>query len=74
MAEHIINVHQGRHNMDIEDQKDEIDLDVLKKYISYAKGKVSPRLTEVNYQQTPLTQLEICLETEGPVRAGPAEL
>lgn len=45
LANHIINLHQGKHNMDIEENA--VDFNFLKKYIYYAKNKVSPRLTEV---------------------------
>lgn len=44
MAEHIIDIHQGN-LMDLENS--DIPIDLLKKYIAYAKSKVSPRLTEV---------------------------
>lgn len=49
LANHIINLHMGGSGtMDVEET--EIDLNFLKKYIFYAKSKVSPRLSEVKIQ------------------------
>jgi hypothetical protein len=45
MARHIVDVHKGVHNMDMEQV--DIEIPLLKKYIAYARSKVSPRLTEV---------------------------
>ena len=44
LANHIINLHQG--NLNISDEKTEIPLDLLKKYIHYAKCKISPRMND----------------------------
>jgi DNA replication licensing factor MCM5 len=44
MARHIVDVHKGVHNMDMEEV--DIEIPLLKKYIAYARSKVSPRLTE----------------------------
>lgn len=44
MAEHIVDVHQGNVNMDLENT--DISIPIMKKYIAYAKSKISPRLTE----------------------------
>ena len=46
LANHIINLHMGGGGM-MELEETEIDLNFLKKYIYYARTKVSPRLTEV---------------------------
>jgi DNA replicative helicase MCM subunit Mcm2 (Cdc46/Mcm family) len=45
MAEHIVDVHQGNINMELENA--DIPIPLMKKYIAYARSKVSPRLTEV---------------------------
>lgn len=46
LANHILNLHMGgTASMDLEET--EIDLNLLKKYIFYAKTKISPRLSEV---------------------------
>jgi len=44
MAMHICNVHQG--NIDMDTDKTDIPIPLLKKYIAYARSRVSPRLTE----------------------------
>ena len=43
IADHVINLHQ---NMIVADREGEIPLDLLKKYITYAKTKIRPRLSE----------------------------
>jgi DNA replication licensing factor MCM5 len=45
LASHIINLHMGTATLEMEES--DIDLGLLKKYIHYARSKVSPRLTEV---------------------------
>ena len=42
---HVLNLHQGKIGMEIEES--EIDINLMKKYIHYAKSKIHPRLTEV---------------------------
>lgn len=44
MAMHICNVHQG--NIEMDTDKTDIPIPLMKKYIAYARSKVSPRLTE----------------------------
>ena len=44
MAKHIVGLHSGTENFDVE--KAEIDIDLLKKYITYVKTQCSPRLSE----------------------------
>jgi DNA replication licensing factor MCM5 len=44
MAKHIVGLHSGTDNFDVE--KAEIDIDLLKKYITYVKTQCSPRLSE----------------------------
>ena len=48
LANHILNLHMGG-NAGMEIEETEIDLNFLKKYIYYARTKVSPRLTEVPF-------------------------
>lgn len=43
MANHIVSLHAGAENFDVE--KSEIDIELLKKYITYAKVQCSPRLS-----------------------------
>lgn len=46
LAEHLIEIHKGgRSGMEVEDPT--INIDLLRKYIYYARTKVSPRLNEV---------------------------
>lgn len=44
MAKHVVSLHQGAGNY--QEAQGEIDLDLLRKYITYAKTKTSPRLGE----------------------------
>lgn len=44
MAGHVINLHQGR--VQNEQDETEIDIELLRKYITYAKVSCAPRLTE----------------------------
>lgn len=47
LANHILNLHMGGGTGMMEIEETEIDLNFLKKYIFYARAKVSPRLTDV---------------------------
>jgi DNA replication licensing factor MCM5 len=44
MAGHVVNLHMGI--IQNEAQNSEIDIDLLRKYIGYAKMKCAPRLSE----------------------------
>ena len=45
IADHVLGLHQGK-KMNKEEDKDGIPFDKLKKYISYARSKIKPRLTQ----------------------------
>jgi len=50
LADHVLNLHMNnpsQRNAEIEEEKEgEIDLNLLRKYIGYARAKIHPRLTE----------------------------
>ncbi len=49
IAEHVLNLHMNNNNnlmVDENEENTEIDLELLRKYIVYAKLKIHPRLTE----------------------------
>lgn len=46
MAEHIINLHSGNMALEQEAMMGDMDLQLLKKYVAFARAKCSPRLSE----------------------------